>query len=141
MTRRIKAAAALAMMMTGLAALSMPAPASAGGITMMITPEGETAGLIQQGLQIYSLVQQQKHKKKKNHAQVDQKGNDNAAALSQKGAGNYGLVVQRGHDHTATVSQEGSDNALGVFQFGRNTGLDIVQTGQGNAGLVLQGGW
>jgi hypothetical protein len=141
MTRRLRYSASLVAMMIALAALQLPTPASAGGITMMITPGGDAADLIQQGLQIYSLVQQQKHKKKKNHAKVDQKGDDNAAALSQKGAGNYGLVVQRGHDHTATVSQEGSNNALGVFQFGRNTNLDIAQTGRGNAGLVLQGGW
>jgi hypothetical protein len=141
MTPRLRYAAPLVAMMISLAALQLPTPASAGGITMMLTPGGDTAELIQQGLQIYSLVQQQKHRKKKNHAQVDQKGENNAAALSQKGAGNYGLVVQRGHGHTATVSQEGSDNALGVFQFGRNTGLDIAQTGRGNAGLVLQGGW
>ncbi len=137
MTRRYLAP--LAALLLGAAALS--APASAGSMTMVITPKGDTADFIQKGLQIYSLVEQQKGKKKKNHAKVDQKGNDNAAAISQKGGGNYGLVVQRGHGHTATVSQDGWNNALGVFQFGKNADLDYVQGGNGQASIVLQGGW
>jgi hypothetical protein len=129
--------------MIGLAALQAPTPASAGGgITMMITPEGEMADVIRQGLAIYSIVEQAKNNKKnKNHAHVDQKGRDNAAAVSQKGADNYGLVYQRGDHHTATVTQQGRDNALGVFQFGRNGNLDFAQTGNGNVGLIFQGLW
>jgi hypothetical protein len=127
-----------------LGALGLPAPASAGGVTVMLTPDGESADIIQQGLRIYSMVKEQKEKKKKkkkNHAHVDQKGGDNAAALSQKGVDNYGVIVQRGHDHAATVAQEGEHNAFGLFQFGHNTNLDVVQTGRGQVGLVLQGGW
>jgi hypothetical protein len=128
--------------MIGLGALGLPAPASAGGVTVMLTPDGESADIIQQGLRIYSMVREQKEKrKKKNHAHVDQKGGDNAAALSQKGVDNYGVIVQRGHDHTATVAQEGEHNAFGLFQFGHNTNLDVVQAGRGQVGLVLQGGW
>ncbi len=137
MTRRYLAP--LVALLLGVATLS--APASAGSMTMVITPHGDAADLLQTGLQIYSLVQQQKGKKNKNHAKVDQKGSDNAAAISQKGDGNYGLVVQRGHGHTATVSQDGRNNALGVFQFGKNTDLDYAQGGNGQASIVLQGGW
>ncbi len=137
MTRRHLAP--LAALLLGLATLS--APASAGSMTMVITPHGDAANLLQTGLQIYSLAQQHKGKKNKNHAKVDQKGSDNAAALQQTGAGNYGLVVQRGHGHTATVSQDGFNNALGVFQFGKNADLDYVQSGNGKASIVLQGGW
>ena len=130
--------AGLLAVMIGLAVLQVPAPASAGGITMMITPEGDTADIIQQGLQIYSIVNRLK---KNNHAKVNQKGVGNAAAVSQKGIDNYGLVIQRGRDHTATIAQQGANNALGVLQFGRKTNIDLAQTGQGNVGLVLQGGW
>jgi hypothetical protein len=130
--------------MVGLGALEMPAPASAGGVTLMLTPDGESADIIQEGLRIYSIVKEQKEKKKKkkkNHADVDQKGRDNAAALSQKGVDNYGLIFQRGRDHTATVAQKGERNAFGLFQFGRKTNLDVQQAGRGQVGLVLQGGW
>jgi len=140
MVRALTIAALAAMI--GLGALGLPASASAGGITVMLTPDGESADIIQQGLRIYSMVREQKEKKKKkNHAHVDQKGGDNAAALSQKGVDNYGVIVQRGHDHTATVAQEGEHNAFGLFQFGHNTNLDVVQDGRGQVGLVLQGGW
>ena len=139
MTRRTRYLAQLTAMLLGVASLS--APASAGSMTMVITPHGDSADLLQKGLQIYSLVEQQKGKKKKNQAKIDQKGNDNAAALSQKGGGNYGLVVQRGNGHTATVSQDGWNNALGVFQFGKNADLDYAQSGNGQASIVLQGGW
>jgi hypothetical protein len=139
MTSRLKFSA---ISMAALIALSsLSAPAAAGGVTMVLTPRGDAANLFQTGLQIYSLVEQQKGKKKKNHAKVDQKGSDNAAALQQTGAGNYGLVVQRGKGHTATVSQDGFNNALGVFQFGKNADLDYVQAGNGKASIVLQGGW
>jgi Curlin associated repeat len=139
MIPRLKISSALMAVLIALSSLS--GPAFAGGVTMVLTPHGDAANLLQTGLQIYSLVEQQKGNKKKNHAKVDQKGSDNQAALSQKGAGNYGLVVQRGKGHTATVSQDGFNNALGVFQFGRNANLDYVQAGNGKASLVLQGGW
>ena len=138
MTRRYLAP--LAALLLGLATLSTPAPASAGNMTMVLTPRGDAANLLQTGLQIYSMVEQQKGKKK-NHAKVDQKGSDNAAALQQTGAGNYGLVVQRGKGHTATVSQDGYNNALGVFQFGKNADLSYVQSGNGKTSVVLQGVW
>jgi len=128
--------------MIGLGALQISAPASAGGITLMVTPDRESANIIQQGLRIYSIVQEQKDKKKrKNHARVDQKGRDNAAALSQNGIDNYGLILQRGREHTATVAQEGEHNAFGLLQFGRNTNIDVLQAGRGQVGLMLQGGW
>jgi hypothetical protein len=127
----------------GICILEMPLPASAGSVTLMLTPHGESADLIQQGLRIYSAIEEQKNKKRKrkNHAHVDQQGRDNAAALSQKGVDNNGVIVQRGRDHAATVAQEGEHNAFGLFQFGYNTSLDVVQAGHGQVGLVLQGGW
>jgi hypothetical protein len=85
--------------MIGLGALGLPAPASAGGVTVMLTPDGESADIIQQGLRIYSMVKEQKEKKekkKKSQAQVEQEGRDN------EGVDNYAVIVQRGHDHTAT---------------------------------------
>src|SRR5215471_15589191 len=131
---------AILVAMLGIGAMSPPA--SAGGITVMLSPHGDSSDIIQQGLQIYSMIKEEKDKKKrKNHAHVDQKGHDNAAALSQKGNDNYGVIVQRGHDHTATVAQNGDNNAFGLFQFGRKTNLDVLQAGRGQVGLVLQGGW
>jgi hypothetical protein len=91
---------------------------SAGGVTVMLSPHGDSADIIQQGLQIYAMIKEQKEKnkkKRKNHSNVDQKGHDNAVALSQKGNDNYGVIVQRGHDHTATVAQNGDNNAFGLF--------------------------
>ena len=126
--------------MIGLGTLGVPAPASGGGVTLMLTPNGDSADIIQEGLRIYTMIKEQKEKKK-NHARVDQKGSDNAAALSQRGIDNYGVIVQRGHDHAATVAQEGEHNAFGLFQFGHNTNFDVVQVGRGQVGLVLQGGW
>jgi hypothetical protein len=130
--------------MLGVCTFELPMPASAGSVTLMLTPHGESANLIQQGLRIYSAIEEQKHKKKKNrknHAHVDQKGRDNAAALSQKGIDNNGVIVQRGHDHAATVAQDGEHNSFGLFQFGYDTNFDVVQAGRGQVGLVLQGGW
>jgi hypothetical protein len=125
----------------GVGTMQLTTPAIAGGgITMMLTPQGDTARMIQQGLQIYGMVQQHKSNKK-NNAKVSQKGRNNAAALSQKGGGNYGLLHQRGSGHTATVAQEGRNNAFGAFQFGRNTNLDMVQTGNSQLNLIFQGGW
>jgi hypothetical protein len=81
---------AILVAMLGIGAMSPPA--SAGGITVMLSPHGDSADIIQQGLQIYSMIKEEKDKKKrKNHAHVDQKGHDNAAALSQKGNDNYGV--------------------------------------------------
>lgn len=133
---------AILAVLLGLCTLEVPTPASAGGVTLMLTPSGGSADLIQQGLRIYSAIEEQKNKKKrKNHAHVDQKGRDNAAALSQKGRDNHGLIVQRGRDHRATVVQKGEDNVFGLFQFGRNSSLDVMQDGRGQVGLVVQGGW
>jgi hypothetical protein len=139
MTLGMKIAPFFATALIGFSSLS--GPASAGSMTMVITPPGDAANLLTTGLQIYSLVEQQKGKKHKNHAKVDQKGSNNEAALSQTGAGNYGLVVQRGKGHSATASQAGFNNALGIFQFGKNTNVDVAQRGNGKASIVLQGGW
>jgi Curlin associated repeat len=136
MTRSLTKAGLVAAVIAFAAAA--PLPASAGGFTLSLTPSGDSADLIRQGLQIYGIVNDLKGK---NHARVNQKGSDNAAAVQQTGAGNYGLVYQRGRGHTATLSQAGVDNALGVFQFGRRANIDVTQAGAGEVGLVFQGGW
>jgi hypothetical protein len=118
-----------------LSAFAMPA--SAGGVTVTVNPQGESARMIQQGLQIYSIVQGFQN----NKARVDQKGSNNAAAIQQGGTNNHGLVVQRGRGHMATVSQQGHGNALGVFQFGRKGNLHASQAGHGQVGLIFQGRW
>jgi hypothetical protein len=86
MTPRLKISSVL--MATLIALSSLSGPAFAGGVTMIFTPHGDAANLLQTGLQIYSLVEQHKGNNKKNHDKVDQKGSDNAAALNQTGAGN-----------------------------------------------------
>lgn len=53
----------LAGLMLGMAALAAPLPASAGSMTMVFTPRGDAADLLQAGLQIYSLVEHEKGKK------------------------------------------------------------------------------
>src|SRR5207247_9084789 len=66
--------------MIGLGALGLPAPASAGGVTVMLTPDGESAEIIQQGLRIYSMAKEQKEKKEKkmkSHAQDEQEDRNN----------------------------------------------------------------
>ncbi|HZJ13183.1 MAG TPA: curlin [Methyloceanibacter sp.] len=119
-------------------AVAAGTPASAGSFTLSLTPQGDSADFIRQGLQIYGIVNDLKGK---NKARVSQKGRNNAAAVSQNGARNHGLVYQRGRGHTATLSQAGRNNAYGIFQFGRETNVDVVQAGRGDVGLVFQGGW
>ncbi|MEZ5827715.1 MAG: curlin [Hyphomicrobiales bacterium] len=118
--------------------MGLATPASAGSFTISLTPRGDSADLIRNGLQIYGIVNELQGK---NKAKVDQKGRDNAAAVSQSGAGNYGLVYQRGRSHSATLSQAGRNNTYGIFQFGKATNVDVVQVGRGDVGLVFQGGW
>lgn len=119
-------------------AAGAPSLASAGSFTLSLTPQGDSANLVRQGLQIYGIVNDLKGK---NKARVSQKGRNNAAAVSQKGKRNHGLVYQRGRGHSATLSQAGRNNAYGIFQFGRRTNVDVVQAGRGDVGLVFQGGW
>ena len=65
----------------GIVALGVPLPVSAGSVTLMLTPNGDSADIIEQGLRIYSIVKEEKEKKKKkNHAHVDQQGRDRLAA-------------------------------------------------------------
>jgi hypothetical protein len=45
----------------GVCILEVPMPASAGSVTLMLTPNGESADLIQQGLRIYSAIEEQKN--------------------------------------------------------------------------------
>jgi len=141
MNRSIKKAG-LGATILAAATLFAPLTASAGGdVTFVLEPKGKDARMVQQGLQIYSMVSSFDDKKKKNHASVIQKGKNNAAAVGQKGKNNYGLVYQNGKNHTATVDQAGRNNALGVFQFGKGGDLDVGQYGRNKTGLVFQIGW
>ena len=110
--------------------------AAAGTVSVTVTPKGESASALRDGLFLFSWAQ-----RLRNSARVDQKGSGNSAAVSQSGHWNWATIFQRGRGHSATVAQTGNNNAFGVFQFGRNTSMDAAQTGNGQAGLMLQYGW
>lgn len=120
----------------GLLVLGMAAPADAGGIAVTVTPTGDSAKVIRQGLKIYSWTRHLDSR-----ARVDQRGSGNAAAIGQSGSGNWAGVFQRGSGHTGTISQAGNSNAYGLFQFGRNTSAAASQTGNGKVGFTFLGGW
>jgi len=122
----------------GLAAISAPVPASAGSVSVRVTPQGRDAELLRHGLNLYSLVRSHRSQ---NQARVDQRGTENGAGISQNGEGNVAGVFQRGRGHSATIYQNGNNNTFGIFQFGRNTSTTATQTGDGKVGLVFQAGW
>lgn len=124
-------------LLLSIAAMEIPTPAAAGGsASLTITPRGESARVLQEGLHWYSLF-----KSSRNRARVDQSGSGNGAAISQHGSNNWARIFQRGQGQSASITQSGNDNAMGVVQFGRKTNTTARQTGNGNIGLVLQGGW
>jgi Curlin associated repeat len=113
------------------------APAEArNGFRFVVTPKGEDARVVRDGLRLYSIARDLR-----NRAKVDQRGTGNGAAVSQSGSGNWSGIFQRGSGHSATVTQNGKNNAFGIFQFGRNQNTSAVQQGDGNVGLVFEGGW
>lgn len=122
-----------------IAALSAfaAAPAEArNGFRFVVTPKGDDARAVREGLRLYSFARDLR-----NRAKVDQRGTGNGAAVSQSGSGNWSGIFQRGSGHSATVTQNGNNNAFGIFQFGRNQNTSSVQEGNGNVGLVFEGGW
>lgn len=126
-------------LMIPMAALSIFAatPAEArNGFRFVVTPKGEDARVVRDGLRLYSLARDLR-----NRAKVDQRGTGNGAAVSQSGSGNWSGIFQRGSGHSATVTQNGNNNSFGIFQFGRNQNTTAVQEGNGNVGLVFEGGW
>jgi hypothetical protein len=130
-------AAGILALTTAFAAIEAPTPAAAGGsVSVAITPQGESANAIRDGLRLFTWARQMR-----NYARVDQSGRRNGAAVSQSGSGNWAGIFQRGRGHSAPVNQNGNDNAFGLFQFGRNTSTDTAQIGNGNVGLVFQVGW
>ena len=134
---RAKVVASVLALMVGIAAIEQPTPAIAGGsVSFAITPRGDGARAIRDGLRVYSWARDMR-----NRARVDQRGSGNGAGISQSGSGNWAGIFQRGRNHSATVTQNGNNNAYGIFQFGRNTSSAATQTGNGNVGFVLQGGW
>jgi major curlin subunit len=140
MTTKFWKAAALAALIGVAPVVTATAPAQAGGsFTVQITPKGKGAEKLEKGLSIWSKLRDRREARR-NRANVDQKGSNNAAYVGQSGNGNNALVVQRGKGHSASVSQSGDNNALGVFQFGKNTSSNTTQTG-GQSGLIFQGGW
>ena len=135
---RTPAAAGLMALMMGFTAVAAPAPALAGGrVSFTVTPQGDDARLISEGLRVYSWARDQR----RNRAKVDQRGTGNGAAIGQSGSGNSAGIYQRGSGHSASISQTGNNNAFGIFQFGRNTRAEAVQSGNGQSGFVFIGGW
>jgi hypothetical protein len=51
--------------MLGVCTLELPMPAFAGSVTLMLTPHGESANLIQQGLRIYSAIEGRSTKRRR----------------------------------------------------------------------------
>lgn len=133
MTFKSKIAASALALMTVCAGAT---PGFAGqGHTIVLTPKGQQAEAVREGLRIYGWAQGGG-----NRATVDQRGNRNAAAISQHGHGNLGVVVQRGSNHSATLTQNGNNNALGVFQTGRGRQVDATQTGNNKTAIIVQVG-
>lgn len=119
-----------------LLAIHAATPADAGSVSLTITPKGDSATAISQGLRIYSWA-----KGIESRARVSQRGTGNAAAIGQSGSSNWAGIFQRGSGHTGTISQTGDNNAYGIFQFGRNTSSNVTQTGSGKVGFTFLGGW
>ena len=133
---RTKVLAALLATTFGVAVLNAPAPAAAGGFSIMLSPKGKEAKAISTGLKLYSFTQSIK-----NRAKVDQRGTGNGAAIAQNGSGNVAGIFQKGKNNTATATQNGNNNFLGVFQIGKGNNTNVTQNGNGKVGVVLQGRW
>ncbi|MTJ05049.1 MAG: curlin [Sediminimonas qiaohouensis] len=124
------------------AGLALPggltAPAQAGGnLSVELTPRNaEEERAMRVGLGIYAVVQNAKQA-----ANVNQRGNGNAAAIGQRGNGNYGAVHQEGDGHDASLRQSGNGNAYGIFQFGDGASGHVNQRGNGGTGMLIQYGW
>ncbi len=124
-------------LLIGITAIEMGTPVAAGGrVSFTVTPRGQNADVIRDGLHWCSLF-----RRARNQARVDQRGSGNGAAVSQSGNDNVARVFQRGRGHSAAISQNGNNNAFGIFQFGRNTSTAARQNGNGNVDLVFEGGW
>jgi hypothetical protein len=132
MSRRLAAAAFVAVA-TFAGSMS---PASANGFSFTLTPRGESAEVIRDGLTLYGIARDLR-----NRAKTNQRGTGNGAAISQHGRGNTGLVFQRGRGNSGTITQNGNYNAFGLFQFGRRNSANAVQNGNGNVGITVQGNW
>lgn len=111
-------------------------PAEAGHITIRIAPRGHDARVLRQGLQLYSLFQGFK-----NHAKIDQRGNNNAAGIGQYGSGDVAAVFQNGSANSGSIVQRGNNDAFALFQFGKGNTGNTQQNRDGQVGIVLQGGW
>lgn len=134
---RKRTMAGVVTLLIGITAIEMGTPAAAGGrVSFTVTPRGQNADVIRDGLHWYSFL-----RRARNQARVDQRGSGNGAAVSQSGNDNVAGIFQRGRGHSATIAQNGNNNAFGIFQFGRNTSTAARQNGDGNVGLVFEGGW
>ena len=136
MTRSMLGAAALTALLAAGAVVPATGPAVAKTVSVNLRPHGESAKLVRDGLELYSLF-----RSAKNRGKVDQRGTANGAAIAQHGSGNFAEVFQRGRGHSGSITQTGNDNAYALFQFGRKGQSNIQQTGNGRAGITLQGSW
>ena len=136
MKRSTLGAAALAGVLAAGILAQSAYPAAARSVRLTLRPHGESARLVHDGLELYSLFHNSK-----NRAKVDQRGSGNGAAIAQHGAGNLAEVFQRGHGNSGTITQAGNNNAYALFQFGRKGQANIQQTGNGKAGITLQGNY
>jgi hypothetical protein len=101
---RATLAAGLLAFTVGAAAIDAPTPAAAAGtVSVTVTPKGESASAVRDGLFLFSWAQ-----RLRNSARVDQKGSGNSAAVSQSGHWNWATIFQRGRGHSATVAQTGN---------------------------------
>lgn len=75
-----------------------------------------------------------------NRVQVEQRGDNNGAAIAQNGRGDAARILQRGSDLTAILRQNGNNNSAGLVQVGRNNTATITQNGSDNAACVIQVG-
>ena len=118
-------------------ALSVIGSAEAGGRTVVLTPHGQQAQNVRDGLGILRWAQ---GSRSGNDATVDQRGSKNAAGVSQRGNGNATTVIQRGSRNSAIVNQNGSNNVSAVFQVGRGRQFELNQTGNNKTAIVIQTG-
>ena len=123
--------------LVAIAAISAAlSPAQADGVSITLRPRGESAEVIREGLNFYSLFRDLR-----NRAKTNQRGSNNGAAIAQNGRGNNAYVFQRGRDNSGTITQNGNHNSYGIFQFGRRNSTTVVQNGNGEVGITLQGNW
>lgn len=77
---------------------------------------------------------------RRNLAQVQQLGSNNAAAVVQNGAANDAQIDQRGNGNAGAITQTGSYNRACLFQIGNGLNGSVAQNGDGQRAVVVQTG-